>query len=288
MAADTRMNHSIVHTEENERMNGSVLYGQSITDDRSGNYKVGQPRSGKYRIKQDFERRGIRDHSAEAIHSGEYSSISSNHKQNLHLNKLMSIYRTGNQNSNSVNSQSRFSNINQVQLQHPNPQGHCASNNGMYQSSNAANNKVPYPSKIQPKSVYRTVKRKLKSGDKKVTLADIVLANNYLSGDLNLKCEYSESGAAQQTTAQNMNHSKNSNFSNSMTGLVQRPLDENHAMSKHQNAVGISQLSGSGNIREKFNTEASQSSLSVAVNNQAKPPNSKSNMDVVRSNQVGN
>lgn len=77
------MNNSIVHTEENERMNGSVLYGQSITDDRSGNYKIGQPRSGngKYRIKQDFERRGIRDHSTEAINSvGEYSTISSNQK----------------------------------------------------------------------------------------------------------------------------------------------------------------------------------------------------------------
>lgn len=113
VAADNRMNHSIVHTEENERMNGSVLYGQSITDDRAGNYK-GQPRSGKYRLKQDYERRAVRDHSAEAINSGEYSSISSNQKQHVHLNKLMSIYRTGNNNSNSVNSQSRFSNINQA------------------------------------------------------------------------------------------------------------------------------------------------------------------------------
>ena len=75
---------------------------------------------------------------------------------------------------------------------------------------------------MQPKSIYRAVKRKLKSGENKVNLADVALANNYLSGDLNLKCEMSDPSGALHALPQ----AKGSNFSNSVSGLVPRSLDE--------------------------------------------------------------
>lgn len=125
--------------------------------------------------------------SAEALHSGEYSSISSANKQTLHLNKLKSIYRSGN--NHSLSSQSRLSN----NVTGPFT-GQQVVNNVIY-STNAGPTKAAYSTKVQPKSIYKAVKRKLKSGEKKVNLAEIALANNYLSGDLNLKFDYGENSA---------------------------------------------------------------------------------------------
>jgi hypothetical protein len=108
LAADNRVANSIIHTEEDQRPTGGVVYGHSMNDARLQSFKTGQPKNSKYKVRQDFERKAVRDLSAEALRSGEYSSISSTTKQTLHLNKLKSIYRSG-PNNHSVSSQSRLS-----------------------------------------------------------------------------------------------------------------------------------------------------------------------------------
>lgn len=96
VAADNRMMSTIQHIEEDQRGLGLPARRQVI------NHPDWPPR--QHQVPGEAI-----NLSAEALHSAEYSSISSTHKQNAHLNKLKSIYRSGNANNHSVSSQSRLS-----------------------------------------------------------------------------------------------------------------------------------------------------------------------------------
>jgi hypothetical protein len=133
-------------------------------------------------------------------------------------------------------------------------------NNVIY-STNAGPSKGAYSTKVQPKSVYKAVKRKLKSGEKKVNLAEIALANNYLSGDLNLKLEYGENQNSQAATG----HKGSANFSGNISGILP-PKNEDQSCNtttiRQPQPAPLTQLSGAMHSRNQhFNTEASQSSL---------------------------
>ena len=51
VTADNRVANSIIHTEEDQRIGGGVVYGHSMNDERLQALRNGQARNSKYKVR---------------------------------------------------------------------------------------------------------------------------------------------------------------------------------------------------------------------------------------------